>query len=48
MFGHKNADGSDNLVAIIELVNRNGGVFTAHDLVSSFIYFRIASRWYLR
>ncbi len=43
IFGHNNLDGSPNLVAIMQMVNKIDGIITDHDVVSTkrmcFLYF---------
>jgi len=34
IFGHNNLDGSLNLVAIMQMVNKLDGIITDHDVVS--------------
>jgi len=33
IFGHHNDDGSNNLVAIVQLVNKIDGIISDHDVV---------------
>ncbi len=35
IFGHNNLDGSPNLVAIMQMVNKIDGIITDHDVVST-------------
>ena len=35
IFGHKNPDGSRNLIAILQLLNKLDGVVNQHDIVST-------------